>query len=358
MRRLLAATAILPCAIVVWLAFLTANPKHANLGVSAQSGISRAPVADDRASTRPRTKSTRKHLAAPDPLRVVQSAERPDPPLEAWVARNIQLPIPDAVPSVSAEEELRSILQNTSLTPVELLELAHNYHSLTVQPSFSAEIYDAASRRAESVLSQPETTASERLEIVLALRKHLQDYKKLMWQMIDDRNDTIYAQTLFRLYNLFVQYVPRDNPKLVEDSYHPAIGAAECLHVMGRDDEAIRYLHSVPVDRLATGERTAWDWALAFILFGEARYDDCVGPLEDILARKDATHREWAARMLPIVYARLNRAEDATRALSAWRTAYHPDLAEIEAIVLEMKTRQGEPAGRAAATSQPIGSHF
>jgi hypothetical protein len=260
-----------------------------------------------------------------DPVVLAKSAPVPDMTLIAWLGdwKKEQ----SAGISVSSEERnhLRSILEKTTETSIQLFPMAHSVHLRATRDLATPSIvYQAASVAAENELGRVGHTGAA-LDVLHAMNDHMEDYKGVMWPLIDaEPRDLAALNALCRIYsNLVVWTVPED-ASLAKTITHVKIGLAECLCLQGSVEDAISLLHSIHVVGLSSGEYTAYSWAFAVSLYRDGRYADAVQWLERAAIGQNVLIKPSAQRLLVFARARIGDITGANLAFDQWVRTCRP----------------------------------
>ncbi len=257
-----------------------------------------------------------------DPFDVLAHAKTPDPALKAWLD-NWQIQWTNGKdPDADQIESLNASLEKSPLDSVDMVALAHAFHHLSDDIPTTARFYDAASLRIESELNKPGLNVEQSLPVLLAINEHIEDFKHVLWPLIENRKSVdhaAYAEVLYRIYSNFVRCVPATNDSaLIAAGHHPAIGAMECLYELGRTDEAKDSLEKMSLDDMTSSEKVAYNWIYGMVLYRQFHFAEAALQFRPVADDTSFQYSKDAGEML---VASLARTGDKVGAMAALKTA-------------------------------------
>jgi hypothetical protein len=270
-----------------------------------------------------------------DPVQIARDRNAIDPQLVEWLThwRNRW----QAGEEISRAEQgnLADLLSVTTLSSVDLLEIAHAFHFLSNDAVTSAIFYQAASFRAETELTRTTETSEQRLAVLRAIDFHMQDFKDVLWDMVDNHQAVQYAGVIYSFYSDLTRWAPSGDQRLTAASIRCQVGMAECLDLMGRTTDAIKLLEGARVNmqQAPDGGPEAWNWAYAMALRNAHRDKEAIEPLKSCASDPGFRYSSEAWKFLILTYATVGEKAKAEWAFDQWAMKYRPSVNDAAAIL-------------------------
>jgi tetratricopeptide (TPR) repeat protein len=249
--------------------------------------------------------------------------------LKEWLAVRLQGAVPyDDSTSPKMMSDLREILLKTSLSCVDLFTVADAFHLVTRDGVTSAIFYQAAAVHAQSELADSVGSASQTMPILVAMKDNLKDFKRVLWPLIEDQNNSEALDTLYRIYSSMVQFDPPGENSVSKVMTHVKVGLSECLILKGQSGEAIAILGKLDPRLLnrEKGELNAYDWAYGLALYRSRKYTEAIPHFKSVVAQPGFKYSANALPPLIDSLCNLDRGQEAAKYFDAFVDRYHPNL--------------------------------
>jgi hypothetical protein len=291
-----------------------------------------------------------------DPVELAASAPFPDAALVAWLENWKKDSAAGGTVSSVERDRLRSILEKTTETSIQLFPIAHAIHLRVVHDLVTPSIvYQAASLAAEQELLRLGKDEAA-LGVLHLMDDHIQDYKDVLWPLIDTSpRDYASLRALDRIYSNIVAWPGPEDEELAKSLTHVKIGLAECRCLEGNPSNAISLLYTIDIKAATQGESTAYAWALAMSQYRAGRFVDAIPELERVVAQQDQKNRQSAQHLLIFARAKAGDTKGANLAFDEWVRDYRPTPKEA-APALEFIERAPEADHDLSASPQQQGS--
>jgi tetratricopeptide (TPR) repeat protein len=185
------------------------------------------------------------------------------------------------------------VLKRTSLSSLTLLDIGRAVDFFSDDEATAARFYAAAGLRGAK--EAPATNSS------LAYRQMLlglNSTRPLLWRVIDG-GDRQTVPALKTLCDTIAKWPPGTGDKRLDsDCIFAMIDSAECLHSLGRNEEALQALDKIYALDLTPQQQFAANWASSLTLFYTERYAQAVPYLQSCCDIASPRRRE----ALPILF--------------------------------------------------------
>ncbi len=251
-----------------------------------------------------------------------------DPRLREWMVVRLQKSPASTVSSADMLANLRATLSSTSLRATDLFAIAEAFHTVSKDPRASEVIYRTAASHAESELLAANGSSTRTLPILQAMQAHMQDYKNVLWPLIESGDDqhTEALNTLFCIYSDMVRhYVPGD-ATVTRSMTHVKIGLSECFMLKGQTSDAVGILEKLSPAGMKQGERNAFDWGFGLALYRSGRYAEAIVHFKSVIDQPDYKYSANALPPLIDSLCNLGRGHEAEGYYDAFVRRYRPNL--------------------------------
>jgi tetratricopeptide (TPR) repeat protein len=252
-----------------------------------------------------------------------------DPALARWLARWQATFYSDKFVADN-QADILNLLDRTRLTCLDLAAIGRVVSFRSSNDWVVSAFYASAAMRASHELSDFPNDVTERREILVSLVLA----KPILWRTVDN-GDRHFVNALYILNRELADQIPADDAKLSNAKIHGSIGAAECLWLWGKDDDALKTLKSIEAIQLTAEQIRAAAWIRGLIKLSEHRYAEAGPAFKIVTSCPKYTYTEDAYRWLAVCLARCGKAVEADRAFDDWVRNYHPDV-QTAAHVLEL----------------------
>ena len=232
---------------------------------------------------------------------IVSSAAK-DEALNLWLTNWLGDTQPQPL-STSNGDQLKQLLHQTSLRSSDLLAIAEDIkiylpHQNAVIGSFAAE----TGLRLHFELLKYAIGSTEYYKDLYRLIT----VKKLLWHAIDG-GESAFACAQLAVCDDLMTSSPGDEPALKNAKIHGFIGGAECLNLLGRNQEALNRLDDAKLKNSMNEEQTiATAWAKGEVLFSLKQYAGAILEFSTVANHKDCEHAEAASGSVVQIYALLH----------------------------------------------------
>jgi hypothetical protein len=241
-------------------------------------------------------------LRESDPLLAKAS---PDPDLRHWLA---EWKTSDHKPSTAADRaQLEKILSSTTLSCTELIELGRLAQVSFNDDPLTAEIYGRAFRKGHDELAANGLSPERKRTLLIALNST----RSHMWRVIDGGHHE-FVPAMSVMTRDLVYYVSPDDRDLKDARIRAEIGAAGCLYLEGKINEAVASVQNMDARGWTSSERIRLGWIKGLILFQAGKYSEAQPELA-IGSQKCAEYKHAPdARALAVINAlRMGNLEEA-----------------------------------------------
>jgi tetratricopeptide (TPR) repeat protein len=226
--------------------------------------------------------------------------------------------------------ELQQLLKDTPLSCLTLVGIARAISLQSNDDWTAAAFYAAAAWRGDKELRSYPAGSREARPILVALNSA----KPTLWTVVDggDRN---FVDALYVLNSDLVQWISDNESSLRDAKAHGLVGAAECLWVWGKYDEALLAAQSIDTASMNDSEKRAVAWILGLALYSTDHFSDAATQFRVVASDQEFKYAESASSLLAVSLARSQRPQEANLAFDQWVRLYHPKI-ENAARVLDL----------------------
>jgi hypothetical protein len=256
-----------------------------------------------------------------------------DPSLAAWLDHWEQNDF-DSFYVRDSKERLLTLLQDSSLSSLTLMSIGRAISFRSTDDWIIGAFLAAAAERAHKELLMVRDQPIRKREILVALSLA----KPTLWRVIDSGDRTFLA-SLYLLNRDLADQILTNDTKLQNAKVHGSVGAAECLWLTGKYDEALKTVAEVDKTATTIEQQRAAAWIRGLALLSLCRYAEAGSQFQFVAKAPQYVYTEPAMRWAAVCFARSGKSADANRAFDDWARRYHPDVT-LAARVIELM--QGE----------------
>jgi hypothetical protein len=271
---------------------------------------------------------------------VAVSLASADPHLAGWLAQRKQNAAAGNAVSLAELSQLQSILKESNLTPVKLIELGKSV-TLYSDDVTTAMFYAEAIERGHYYLPSFDLGGDE-AAAKLMLRA-LNSTKPLLWKVVDS-GDRRFIPALTTLNADLVKYIaPGESDSYLKNARaHGFIGSAECLYLTGTPEAAAAAALAIDTTGMNQEQRTGVAWIRAMALVQAHREAEAIADLRFVLNSSDTPkdRRPQGCRLLFNALCHLHRGSEAQAVFDEYRQHYAIDesgLAAMSAMLEDAK---------------------
>jgi tetratricopeptide (TPR) repeat protein len=272
-------------------------------------------------------------------IALCQSPEDPsmeasnDPRLASWLA-DWQKTEFSADYDENRKSELLQLLKDTQLSCLELVGIGRSISFQSSDDWMAAAFYAAASTRGHNELARLAPGSRETRPVLIALNIA----KPTLWTVVDS-GDRTFIDALYVLNCDLVHWILTSDDVLQHARAHGFIGAAECLWVMGKTEEALRAAELIDTTMMTSEEKRGVAWIRALALLSKGRYSDAIAQLHIVANEPDYKYAEEASRWLAVSLANTGKIGEANDAFDDWVRRYHPNVPDAARVLDLMAPR-------------------
>jgi tetratricopeptide (TPR) repeat protein len=212
-----------------------------------------------------------------DPVVIAAVAPQPDGELIAWLLRwHVEANAGRFGISDDEQIVLRKILARTDTPCLTLLHLGHafQFRAGDGSPFVPAQFYAAVADRLDLEL-QFHGESAHAVAILRGIKDHMGGFKSVLWPLIES-GDKRALGALYTIYCSYVQWAPPADKAIAKPVLHMRIGIAECLHLMGKTEDAIASLAALDPGVMDKGELATHQWVYGLLLYRSDRFAESI----------------------------------------------------------------------------------
>jgi tetratricopeptide (TPR) repeat protein len=244
-----------------------------------------------------------------------------DPQIASWLDQWQATGFNEKYVGGSRKSDLLTQLENSHLPCLTLLSIARAISFRSTDDWVMSAFYAAAATRGHDEMCKSALDPVKTRQILFGLY----EAKPCIWRVVDS-GDTTFVKSLYLLNCDLARLISPQDIKLQKARIHGFIGAAECLWLMGNDDDALKTVSSIEAGPLTIEERRGAAWIHGLVLLSMKRYPDAGVQFQIVASSPEYTNTESASRWLAVCLARSGKAADANKAFDSWIRRYRPDV--------------------------------
>lgn len=217
-------------------------------------------------------------------------------------------------------DELLQLLKTTHLSSLTLVSIGRSISFRCADERIIAAFFAAAALRAHKEFVQTiNPTDARQMLVGLILAK------PILWRVVDGGNRT-FVDALYVLNCDLAYRIPVNDHELENARIHGFIGAAECLWLNGKNDDALKTLHLIDGCDLTAEQTRAAAWIRGLVFVSMNRYADAGREFQIVTQAPEYAYTESASRWLAVCLARSGKVADGNIAFDNWVRRYRPDV--------------------------------
>ncbi|MGD0464270.1 MAG: hypothetical protein ABSB74_17445 [Tepidisphaeraceae bacterium] len=246
--------------------------------------------------------------------------------LEEWQRRRFRAEI-----SKDRRDELQQLLKDTPLSCLTLVGIGRAVSMQSIDDWTAAAFYASAVLRGDRELRSFAAGAREVRPILVALNSA----KPTLWSIVDN-GDRNFVDALYVLNSDLVHWISKDDPSLRDAKAHGFVGAAECLWVIGKNDEALSAAQSIDTVSMNDEEKRAVAWIRGLTLYSTAHFPGAAAQFRSVASDPEFKYAETASCLLAVSLARSQKLDEANIAFDEWVRLYHPKVEDAARVLDQM----------------------
>jgi tetratricopeptide (TPR) repeat protein len=241
-----------------------------------------------------------------------------DARLANWLNRWRQTKFNTRIPK-DRQDQVQQLLEDTPLSCLTLISIGRAISMQSIDDWTAAAFYASAAKQGDKELRAFPPGAPQARPILVALNSA----KPTLWAIVDD-GDRNFVNALYILNSDLIHWVSDDDSSLRDAKAHGFVGAAECLWVMGKNDEALSAAQSIDTSSMNDEEKRAVAWIRGLTLYSAEQFSAAADQFRIVASYPDSKYTENASSLLAVSLARSQNIREANTAFDDWVRRYHP----------------------------------